>query len=158
MEAGRYPDPTLETHRVACTEAYLSPQCRAHLAWRSSCKRGRCPQPQDVGEQLSRHRDLGHLERNVAVRAHHLRADLDQLLTQAGQRPWLRRLGCRQRPHEIAQVVGRAWSWRRTALAEKVLRETRGKSPRRPANAGLTRCSQISAMQRFDALDRRQRA
>jgi hypothetical protein len=34
-----------------------------------------------------------------------LRADLDQLLPQAGQRPRLRRLGHRQRPHEIAKVV-----------------------------------------------------
>ena len=34
-----------------------------------------------------------------------LRADLDQLLAQAGQRPRFRRLRHRQRAHEIAQVV-----------------------------------------------------
>jgi hypothetical protein len=36
-----------------------------------------------------------------------LRADLDQLLAQAGQRPRLRRLRHRQRPHEVAEVVRR---------------------------------------------------
>jgi hypothetical protein len=35
-----------------------------------------------------------------------LRADLDQLLAQAGQGPWFHPLGHRQRPHEIAQLVG----------------------------------------------------
>jgi hypothetical protein len=54
-----------------------------------SCWRGRCPQPgnqrQDVGEHLLRHRDLGHLKSNVAAVADDLRADLDQLLAQAGQ-------------------------------------------------------------------------
>ena len=46
------------------------------------------------------------MEGNVTPVAHHLGADLDQLLPQAGQRPWLRGLGYRQRPHEIAEVVG----------------------------------------------------
>ena len=35
-----------------------------------------------------------------------LRADLDQLLARAGQRPRLRRPGHRQRPHEVGEVVG----------------------------------------------------
>jgi len=34
-----------------------------------------------------------------------LRTDLDQLLAQTGQRPPLRRLGHRQRPHEVAEVI-----------------------------------------------------
>ena len=33
-------------------------------------------QRQDISEHLSRHRDLGHLERNVAAVADDLRADL----------------------------------------------------------------------------------
>jgi hypothetical protein len=33
--------------------------------------------------------DLGHLEDDIAAVAHHLRADLDQLLFEAGQRPVL---------------------------------------------------------------------
>jgi hypothetical protein len=33
-----------------------------------------------------------------------LRADLDQLFAQAGQRPSLRRFGHRQRSHEVAEV------------------------------------------------------
>jgi hypothetical protein len=37
---------------------------------------------------------------------HYLGADLDQLLAQAGQRPRLHRLRHRQRPHEIAEIVG----------------------------------------------------
>ena len=36
-------------------------------------------------EHLSRHRDLGHLERDLAPVADDLRADLDQLLAQAGE-------------------------------------------------------------------------
>jgi hypothetical protein len=35
-----------------------------------------------------------------------LRADLDQILTQAGQRARLRCLGQRQRPHEVAEIIG----------------------------------------------------
>jgi hypothetical protein len=38
--------------------------------------------------------------------ADHLGADLDQLLSQAGQRPRLRGLRHRQRPQEIAEIVG----------------------------------------------------
>ena len=44
-------------------------------------------QPQDLLEQFSLHRDLGHLEDGVTGVAHDLGADLDQLLSQAGQRP-----------------------------------------------------------------------
>ena len=57
-------------------------------------------------EHLSRHRDLGHLKGHVAAVAHDLGADLDQFLAQAGQRPRLCRLGHRQRPHKVAEVVG----------------------------------------------------
>src|SRR5437870_12206949 len=54
---------------------------------------------------LPRHRDLGHLERDVATVADNLGADLDQLLAQAGQRPRLRGLRHRQRPHEVAEII-----------------------------------------------------
>ncbi len=46
-------------------------------------------QAQDVGEQASWDCDLGKLERDIAAVAHDLGADLDQLLTQGGQRPVL---------------------------------------------------------------------
>jgi hypothetical protein len=59
-----------------------------------------------ISANICRDTDLSHLKRNVAATAHDLGADLDQLLAQAGQRPRLRRLGHRQRPHEMAQVVG----------------------------------------------------
>ena len=39
----------------------------------------------DVGEQVTRNDNLGHLERDVAPVAHDLRSDLDELLSQAGQ-------------------------------------------------------------------------
>jgi hypothetical protein len=81
----------------------------ANLTTRLSCRRGWRPEPgdqrQDVGEHLSRHRDLGQLESDVATVAEDLGADLDQLLAQAGQRPRLRCFRQRQRSHEIAQVV-----------------------------------------------------
>ena len=57
-------------------------------------------------EHLSRHRDLGHLEHDVAAVAHHLGADLDQLLLQSCQGLRLRGFGDRERPHEIAKVAG----------------------------------------------------
>jgi hypothetical protein len=50
--------------------------------------------------------DLGHLEDGIAAVAHHLRADLDQLVLQTRQRPALDRLRRRQRAQEIAEVVG----------------------------------------------------
>ncbi len=53
---------------------------------------------QDVGEQIAGYRDFGHLERDIAPLAHHLRADLDQLLAQRGQRPILYLLLQSQRP------------------------------------------------------------
>jgi hypothetical protein len=46
-------------------------------------------QPQDLLEHLPWDGDLGHLEGNIAAVADDLRADLDQLLLQAGQRPVL---------------------------------------------------------------------
>ena len=46
------------------------------------------------------------MEGHVATVADDLRADLDQLFAQAGQRPRLRRLRHRQRAHEVAEVVG----------------------------------------------------
>src|SRR3954447_22786261 len=76
----------------------------------SSCWRGQCPQPrdqqQDVREHLPRYRDFGKLECDVAVMADDLRADLDQLLLEAGQRPRLCCLWHRQCAHEITQIVG----------------------------------------------------
>ena len=44
---------------------------------------------QDLSKHPSRHRDLRHLERDIAAVADHLRADLDQLLPERGQRPVL---------------------------------------------------------------------
>ena len=63
-------------------------------------------QPQDLGEQSPRHRDLSHLESNVPAVRDDPGADLDQLLLQAGQRPVLDRLRQSQRPHEVAEIVG----------------------------------------------------
>jgi hypothetical protein len=61
--------------------------------WRWRCSQSR-DKPQDIGEQLSRHRDLGHLESDIAPMADDLGADLDEFLAQAGQL------------HEVAEVVG----------------------------------------------------
>ncbi len=46
-------------------------------------------QPQDVGEETFGNGDLGHLQGDIAPMAHDLRADLDQLLLKARQRPIL---------------------------------------------------------------------
>ena len=61
----------------------------------------------DVGKQISWDGDLGHLEDDIAAVANDLRADLDQLLLQARQRPILDRLRRRQRAQKIAEVVGK---------------------------------------------------
>ena len=63
-------------------------------------------QPQDFLEQFPRHRDLGHLEDDVAGMAHDLSPDLDELLLQARQRPVLDRLRQSQRSHEVSEIVG----------------------------------------------------
>src|SRR5262244_3950896 len=63
-------------------------------------------EPQNLLEHLPCDGDLGHLEDDIAAVAHYLRADLDQLVLQACQGPILDRLGRRQRPQEIAEVVG----------------------------------------------------
>ena len=55
----------------------------------SSCWEGRRSEPidsaEDVGEQVTRDSDLGHLEDDVATVADDLRADLDELFAQRGQ-------------------------------------------------------------------------
>src|SRR5208282_3428647 len=71
---------------------------------------GRRPQsgdePQNVREHAPRHRDFGQLERDVTAMTDNFGADLDHLLPRARQRPRLRRLGHRQRPYEISEIVG----------------------------------------------------
>jgi hypothetical protein len=53
---------------------------------------------------LPRHRDLSHLEGEVAAMADDFRANFDQLLAQAGRQQRLRRLGHRQHSHEVAEM------------------------------------------------------
>ncbi len=60
---------------------------------------------QDVGEQIFRDGDFGHLERDVAPVAHDLRADLDQLLPQRRHGPVLYFPQQVHRPHEVAEIV-----------------------------------------------------
>jgi hypothetical protein len=83
--------------------------CRVCSAGFSSWRRRRAQpndQPQDLSEHLSRHRDLSHLEGDVTAMADDLRADLDQLLLEAGERPRLCCFRHRQRPHEIPEIIG----------------------------------------------------
>jgi hypothetical protein len=63
-------------------------------------------QSQNLGEQYSWHGDLGHLEGDIATVVNNLRANVDQLLLQAGQGPVLDWLGRRQRAQEVAEIVG----------------------------------------------------
>ena len=59
-----------------------------------------------VAGKVPRDRDLGHLEVDIVAVADDLRAHLDQLFLQAGQRPALDRLGRRDRAQEITAIVG----------------------------------------------------
>ena len=90
-------------------------------------------QPQDLCKQHPRHRNLGHLEGDIAAVADDLRADLDQLLLQAGQRPVLDRLGRRQGAQEVAEIVGE----RVKLEPDGVGREPSASQPR-PADRSLT--------------------
>jgi hypothetical protein len=67
------------TSSVVCPSYSLSASSR----WRGRPQSG--DQRQDVREHLSRYRDLGQPEGDVAAMADDLGADLDQLLAQAGQ-------------------------------------------------------------------------
>ena len=55
---------------------------------------------------MSRNGDLGHLEGDIAAVAHDLRANLDEFLFEARQRPILDWFGRRQRAQEVAEIVG----------------------------------------------------
>src|SRR3977135_404343 len=63
-------------------------------------------EPQNLLEHLPWDGDLGHLEGDIAAVADDLGADLDQLLLQACQRPFLNGLRRRQRAQEVAEIVG----------------------------------------------------
>ena len=65
-------------------------------------------QPQDVGKQISRDSDLGHLERDIAPMADDFRADFDELLFQGRHRPVLDRLRRRQCSQEVAEIIASA--------------------------------------------------
>ena len=77
---------------------------------RRSCWNRRRSEPvdraQDVGEQVARDRDLGHLEYDVATVADDLGADFDEFLAQRRQRPLLDGIGHSECAHEVAEVVG----------------------------------------------------
>ena len=61
---------------------------------------------QDLGEHGARNGDLGHLEGNIAAVTDELRAGLDQLLLEVGQRPVLDRFRRCQCSQEVAKIVG----------------------------------------------------
>ena len=63
-------------------------------------------QPQDFVEQAPRHRNLGHLEREVPAVADDPGSNLHQLLLQRGQRPVLDRLRQSQGAHEVGEIAG----------------------------------------------------
>ncbi len=85
--------PRLEGNSVIFLAIQTHPSCRFLLAVDSlGLRRGGSSsqiinQAQDFLEQAPRHRHLGQLERDVPAMADHLSTDLDQLLSQRGQRP-----------------------------------------------------------------------
>jgi hypothetical protein len=91
--------PRLQGHSPIFSAIQTHPSCRFHLAVdfpglrRSGSWSQIVNQVQDFAEQFPRHRHLGQLERDVPAMADRLNADLDQLLTQRGDRPTLGILG-----------------------------------------------------------------
>jgi hypothetical protein len=88
-----------------------------------------CPHPRDQcqngAEHLSRHRDLGHLERDVAhVADKSFRVILTsfslRLVSDHGSA-----VGIASVRMEWPRLYASAWSWRRTALAAKVRHDSR---------------------------------
>jgi hypothetical protein len=59
-----------------------------------------------IKTHLSRQFGFSHLKRDIAAMAHDLRADLDQLLFEARQRPILYGFRRRQRAEKIAKILG----------------------------------------------------
>ncbi len=95
--SGRFSDaPVLSSARVA---VYLR-------SWRGRSRSEPIDAAQDVGKQVSRDRDLGKLESDVAPMAYDLRADSDQFLPQCGQRPMFDSLGQSECAQEVAEIVG----------------------------------------------------
>jgi len=70
------------------------------LTFGLSCRSRLWPEPvdaaQDISEQASRDCDVGHLERDVTAMADDLATNLDQFVSQAGQRPMPHGVGQRQ--------------------------------------------------------------
>ena len=71
---------------------------------------------QDVGEQVARDRDLGHLEYDVAAVAD----DLDEFLAQRRQRPLLDGIGQSDGAHEVAGVVGEGMKLRDVPISVEI--------------------------------------
>ena len=95
--SGHIPDaPVLSSARVAVSR----------LSCRGRSRSEPVDAAQDVSEQASRDGDLGKLECDIAPMAYDLRADLDELLSQCGQRPMFDRFGQGECPHEVAEIVG----------------------------------------------------
>ena len=63
-------------------------------------------QPQNLRKHVPWHRDLGHLEYDVAGMRDDLGTDLHELFPERGQRPVRDSFGQCQRPHEVGEVVG----------------------------------------------------
>ena len=104
--------PRLEGHLLRFSAIQTHPSCRFHLAvdFPGLRRNGSSPQiidqAQDFLEQFPRHRHFGQLERDVPPVTDDLGTDLDQFLSQRGQRPVLDLLWQSQRPHEVGQIVG----------------------------------------------------
>ena len=81
------------------------------MTFRSSCGSWLWPEPvdeaQDVGEQVSGNGDLRHLEGYIAPVADDLAANLDQFVSQTGQRPVPHGIRQGQGSQEVAEIVGK---------------------------------------------------
>jgi hypothetical protein len=73
-----------------------------------------------------RHRNLGHLECDVAAMSNDLGADLDQLLPDGGQRPMLHLVRQPQGPHEVGEIVSK----RMKLEPDRVVVELAARQPR----------------------------
>jgi hypothetical protein len=61
---------------------------------------------QDLSEQSSGDSDFRELKGDITAMSHDLRADLDELVAQGGERPVFHSLGQRQGAQEVAEIIG----------------------------------------------------
>ncbi len=97
-------------------------QFRTSSRPRRYCRRTQLPDSvKDFPKECLRHSYFGHLEHHIPRMPHHLGSDLNQLLTQRSERPFLHRLGQYQTPQKITKVVSQSKELKADLIIYKIM-------------------------------------